>query len=90
MIYRSAGLGVFGPVDRVDPRVPAVRIFTDDEMREGERLVMDVFLDDGPVQLHVQVDDVTKLNGQLARFDVELRVTEVDPERVPQLLRVLR
>ena len=56
VVCRPAGLRLFAPADRRDPRVPRVAIYSDDPLPVGERLELEVFGADASATLTARVD----------------------------------
>jgi PilZ domain-containing protein len=84
--FRPAGLPVF--VRRTkDGSLGGVSVHTDEEMRPGSRLKIEVFLaDDTSVVCQVRVAWVERLpDGAPARYDVGLTFTAIDPRHRDRL-----
>jgi len=66
-------------------------IYTDDEIKHGKRLELELFLPDGTtVTCQVEVAWVDALAaGAAARYDVGLRLTDIDPRDRQRLASVL-
>jgi len=78
--FHSAGLPVFRRRGR-DGDLGGIRVQTDEEVRLGRRLRLEIFLpDDTSVVCQVCVAWVDRLPaGAPARYDVGLRLTAIDP-----------
>jgi hypothetical protein len=90
--WRPVGLPLFRRKGRpIGKTLGGARVYTDEELTEGTRLELEVFLPDGTsVTCKVQVASVDKLpDGGPARFDVEVEFIAIlphDRERISCVL----
>jgi hypothetical protein len=90
--WRPVGLPLFRSRRRRSRRaLGGARVYTDEELKEGTRLELEVFLHDGTsVGCKVQVVSVDKLaEGAPALFDVEIEFVAIRPgdrERITSVL----
>jgi hypothetical protein len=89
LLWRSAGLRLFGPEDRRDPRLPAIRAFTDEKLRVGDRLIVEIFLLRGSVEITVRVAELAPLGG-FADYEATLEVVRIEEEDVDRIEPALR
>jgi hypothetical protein len=88
---RPVGLKIFERKPTVDISLGGARIYSDDEMKRGKRLEVELFLPDGSsVTCRVEVAWVQALPvGAPAKFDVGLKFTDIaesDRERLSSVL----
>ena len=88
---RPVGLKLFERKPTVDISMGGARIFSDEEMKKGTRLEVELFLPDGAsVTCRVEVVWVETLPaGSPAKFDVGLKFTDIsatDKERLSTIL----
>jgi len=88
---RPVGLKIFERKPTVDISLGGARIYSDDEMKKGARLEVELFLPDGTsVTCRVEVVWIEALApGAPARFDVGLKFTDIsaqDRERLSSIL----
>ncbi len=93
-VYCSpVGLPLFpGKRRPLDIGLGGVRVYTDEELKEGSRLELEIFLPDGTsVVFKVEVVWVDKLpEGAPARCDVGLMFTAIHPQYRERLSSVLK
>jgi hypothetical protein len=92
VLFRPAGAELFHHKRNTQNiSLGGMRVFTDEELRLGARLDIDVLLSDGaPVRCWAEVVWLLKLDdGGPARFDVGLRFTDMAPSDVQRLAAVL-
>jgi len=79
------------PRKSAEPALGGVRSYSDDALKPGRLLEMDVFLPDGvTVTALVEVEWCDPLHrGEPAKYDVGLRLVHVAPEDRPRLASVL-
>ena len=90
---RPAGLKIMSKhQEAVDVSRGGVRIYSDEPMKVGDRLTMELFLKDATeeVVFQAEVAWVERLpKGALARFDVGLKFLHLAPEAEALLAKVL-
>jgi hypothetical protein len=90
--YRPAGLRILNATqEALNISLGGVRVFSDDELKIGTPLSMDLFLPDGvSINAKCEVVWIDPLPaGSPGRFEVGLRFTEMDSTDCARLSRIL-
>ncbi len=89
---RAAGLKLFDHQEEpIDVSRGGVRVYTDEPLRVGDRLTMELFLKDQPsVTFDAEVAWIERLEeGAPGKFDVGLKFVRLSPENEALLAKVL-